>query len=209
MISLEVVARQGLMNNYQLFAKRLFDLIAAVIGLVLISWLLIICLIIARFDTGRSGIFRQCRIGKNGKPFDVIKLRTMREVDGWNTTVTTDKDPRITVSGRFFRKTKIDELPQLINILKGEMSFVGPRPDVPGYADKLQGKDRIILTVRPGITGPASLYYHNEEDVLEMHPNPECYNREVIWPHKVAMNREYIEEYSLWKDLVYIFKTIF
>ena len=132
----------------------------------------------------------------------------MRPVKGINTSVTTDKDPRISKIGRFWRKTKIDELPQLWNVLVGEMSFVGPRPDVPGFADKLEGEERLILSIRPGITGPASLRFKNEEEILAAQPDPERYNREVIWPEKVKINLEYIRNYSLRKDIDYIIKTI-
>jgi lipopolysaccharide/colanic/teichoic acid biosynthesis glycosyltransferase len=126
------------------------------------------------------------------------------------TSVTTDKDPRITASGRFFRKTKIDELPQLINILKGEMSFVGPRPDVLEIINTMNEEDKeIILSVRPGITGPASLKYENEEEILAAKDNPEKYNKEVIFPDKIRINKEYIEKYSFFKDIYYILKTIF
>jgi lipopolysaccharide/colanic/teichoic acid biosynthesis glycosyltransferase len=123
-------------------------------------------------------------------------------------TVTTANDKRITKSGRFFRRYKIDELPQLINVLKGDMSFVGPRPDVPGYADKLEGEDRIILTIKPGITGPATLKYKNEEEILAKVEDPVKYNNEVIWPDKVKINKEYIKNWSLKKDIEYILKTI-
>lgn len=132
----------------------------------------------------------------------------MKNLPGINTNVTTDKDPRITRLGRFFRKTKIDELPQLINVFLGQMSFVGPRPDVPGFADKLTGDDRIILTVRPGITGPATLKFRDEEKLLAAQSDPERYNREVIYPEKVRLNREYVENYSFWQDIKYIFQTI-
>ena len=117
-------------------------------------------------------------------------------------------DPRITRLGLFFRKTKIDELPQLWNVLIGQMSFVGPRPDVLGYADRLQGEDRIILSIRPGITGPAQLAYKNEEEVLANQNDPVKYNDEIIWPDKVRINREYIGNYSFFKDFYYIWKTI-
>lgn len=143
-----------------------------------------------------------------GKLFDVVKLRTMRDVAGIDTTATTRTDPRITKGGAFLRRFKLDELPQLWNVLTGDMSFVGPRPDVPGFADKLTGKDRIILSVRPGITGPATLKYKDEEEILAKQKNPDRYNREVIWPEKVTINREYIENYSFFKDIYYIFKTI-
>jgi lipopolysaccharide/colanic/teichoic acid biosynthesis glycosyltransferase len=132
----------------------------------------------------------------------------MRDVPGMDTTVTTGTDRRITRLGRLWRKTKIDELPQLINVLKGDMSFVGPRPDVPGYADRLEGEDRIVLSVRPGITGPATLKYRNEENLLAEQENPRQYNDEVLWPDKVRLNREYVRNWSFGTDFRYIWKTI-
>ena len=133
----------------------------------------------------------------------------MKDISGYTTTVSTDLDPRITKIGRFWRKSKIDELPQLINVFLGEMSFVGPRPDVPGFADKLKGEDRIILSIKPGITGPASIHFKNEENLLAQQENPEHYNKTVIWPKKVALNKEYIKNYSIFKDVKYIYKTVF
>jgi len=133
----------------------------------------------------------------------------MRDVAGVDTSVTTNTDPRITRLGAFFRKAKIDELPQLINVLLGQMSFVGPRPDVPGFADRLQGEERIVLSVRPGITGPATLKYRNEEEILAQQDDPERYNREVIYPDKVKINVEYVRSYSFWRDLRYIGRTVF
>jgi lipopolysaccharide/colanic/teichoic acid biosynthesis glycosyltransferase len=132
----------------------------------------------------------------------------MKSVKGVGTTVTTSKDSRITTSGAFFRKTKIDELPQLFNVLFGSMSFVGPRPDVAGFADMLEGEDRIILSVRPGITGPASLKYKDEEILLSSQDNPEYYNKNVIWKDKVQINKKYVSEWSFKKDIIYIIKTI-
>lgn len=179
------------------------------LGLVLTSWLILLAYVAASIDTGKSGFFRQERVGRNGRLFKTIKVRTMRDVASIDTTVTTAGDPRITSLGRFFRRTKIDELPQLINVFFGQMSFVGPRPDVPGFADILTGEDRIVLTIRPGITGPATLRYRNEEELLAAQPEPEKYNREVIFPDKVRINRAYIENYSFWTDIKYILMTIF
>jgi lipopolysaccharide/colanic/teichoic acid biosynthesis glycosyltransferase len=133
----------------------------------------------------------------------------MRVDPSHQTTVTTDHDPRITRLGSLFRKTKLDELPQLIHVLFGQMSFVGPRPDVPGYADSLRGEDRIILTVRPGITGPATLKYRAEEALLAGQDDPQKYNDEVLWPDKVRLNREYVENWSFLGDLRYIWETVF
>ena len=132
----------------------------------------------------------------------------MKKVTSVDTSITTSNDVRITKSGAFYRNTKIDELPQLWNVLIGQMSFVGPRPDVPGYADRLQGEDRVILSVKPGITGPAQLAYKNEEEVLANQDDAVKYNDEIIWPEKVRINRKYIKDYSLFKDVYYIWKTI-
>ncbi len=132
----------------------------------------------------------------------------MKKVEGVKTTITSSSDVRITKSGKFFRDTKIDELPQLFNVFIGDMSFVGPRPDVEGYADKLEGEDRIILSIRPGITGPASIKYKNEEEILSKQENQKEYNDTIIWPDKVKINREYIQNYSLKKDIEYIIKTV-
>ena len=149
------------MNN---FTKRGFDIVVSFLGLTFSWWVIFIAWVIATFETKSNGFFIQKRVGKNGKIFNVIKIKTMKKVEGVDTTITSSNDVRITKSGKFFRDTKIDELPQLINVLIGDMSFVGPRPDVPGYADKLEGEDRIVLSIRPGITGPASLKYKNEEE---------------------------------------------
>lgn len=188
--------------------KRTFDVVCSALGLLFIWWLILLAALIARFDTGLNGFFTQQRVGRNCRLFKVIKIRTMKPVENLVTTVTTDHDVRITASGRFFRKTKIDELPQLINVLLGDMSFVGPRPDVPGFADQLVGEERTILAIRPGITGPATLHYRDEEKILASVDDPERYNREVIFPEKVQINLEYIRNYSLTNDLKYIVKTI-
>ena len=200
--------KQGL-SLFDKFIKRSFDLVFSLLGLIFFSWLIILAFVIASIETKSNGFFIQKRVGKDGKIFNVIKIKTMKPIKGLNSTVTTGKDLRITKSGKFFRKTKIDELPQLINVLLGQMSFVGPRPDVPGYADKLVGEDRIILSVRPGITGPATIKYRNEEELLARVEDPEKYNKEVIYPDKVRINKEYVQNYSFWKDIVYIIKTIF
>lgn len=176
----------------------------------MLGWLILLAFIAATVDTGKNGFFTQVRVGKDGKLFKVIKIRTMRDISGLDSTVTAANDPRITKIGAFFRKTKIDELPQLINVLLGHMSFVGPRPDVPGYADQLPEEDRkVILSVRPGITGPATIKYRAEEEMLAAVDDPETYNREVIFPDKVRINREYIENYSFINDLRYIWATVF
>ena len=191
-----------------LFIKRLFDIVGSVFGLSVVLFIIFIAWIVATIETRSNGFFVQQRVGKDGKLFNVIKIKTMKIIKGVETTVTSSNDARITTTGAFFRKTKIDELPQLWNVLLGQMSFVGPRPDVPGYADRLQGKDRVILSVRPGITGPAQLAYKNEEEILSNQNDSVKYNDEIIWPDKVRINREYIEDYSFFKDIYYIWKTI-
>lgn len=190
------------------FQKRAFDIVLSVIGICLTWWIMVLAWIIASIETKRNGLFLQERIGKKGKPFLILKIRTMRPIQGVESTVTTSTDQRITKSGAFFRKTKIDELPQLFNVLLGKMSFVGARPDIPGFADKLQGDDRVILELAPGITGPSSLKYKDEEILLAKQKDPESYNREVIWPDKVAINKIYLQNWSLKQDIEYILKTI-
>jgi lipopolysaccharide/colanic/teichoic acid biosynthesis glycosyltransferase len=142
-------------------------------------------------------LFKQTRIGKNGQPFIIYKLRTMPK--GASTP---------TAWGAILRKFKLDELPQLINVLKGEMTLVGPRPDIPGYADQLEGADRLILTLKPGITGLASLKYRKEEQLLAQQSNPLHYNDEVIWPDKVRINCWYVQNRSWQLDLLILFYTL-
>jgi lipopolysaccharide/colanic/teichoic acid biosynthesis glycosyltransferase len=188
--------------------KRTFDVFFSFFGLILLSPIILTTFLVACFETKSIGIFRQNRIGLNGDMFRVVKIKTMRVVPGLDSTVTTSNDLRITRFGRLMRQAKLDELPQLWNVLCGQMSFVGPRPDVPGYADRLKGADRIVLSVRPGITGPASLKYHNEESLLARSSDPLKFNDETIWPDKVRINREYVENYSFIKDLIYIKRTL-
>jgi len=196
------------MSSLERFFKRFFDFTLAFVGLVL-SWpLIFISWIISSFETSSNGLYFQQRIGKDGKLFNIVKIRTMKVVVGVEMTVTSSDDVRITTIGGFFRRVKIDELPQLWNVLIGQMSFVGPRPDVAGYADKLKGEDRIILSVKPGITGPAQLAYRDEEKILSNQNNHIKYNDEVIWPDKIKINRMYVENYSFFKDLYYIGKTV-
>jgi lipopolysaccharide/colanic/teichoic acid biosynthesis glycosyltransferase len=197
------------LRTSQAFKKKLFDLTFAILGMVLVWWLIFLAWIASSIDTRSNGFFIQTRVGKDGKCFKVVKIKTMRPTKKVSTTVTKRGDPRITKLGGFFRRTKIDELPQLWNVLMGDMSFVGPRPDVPGFADKLSGDERNVLKLRPGITGPATLRYRNEEELLAQQTDPERYNREVIFPHKVRINLEYMNSWSLKKDIGYIWQTIF
>ena len=197
-----------MINKNKLLLKRVFDIIFSFFGLTIFFVIILFSWAFSSIDSRKNGLFIQDRVGKNGKTFKIIKIRTMKPDSSISTTVTQIGDPRITRLGLFFRKTKIDELPQLWNVLIGQMSFVGPRPDVLGYADRLQGEDRIILSIRPGITGPAQLAYKDEEEVLASQNDPVKYNDEIIWPDKVRINREYIRNYSFFKDFYYIWKTI-
>lgn len=188
--------------------KRAFDIIMATIG-ILVLWPLGILIAIAVMLNSRGpALFMQKRIGQHGKMFDCIKFRTMYSGASKNGSITTASDMRITPLGKYLRKFKLDELPQLLNVLSGKMSFVGPRPDVPGYADRLEGEDRKILLLRPGITGPASIYFRNEEELLAVVKDPLAYNDQVIWPKKVQLNQEYLENWSFWKDIGFILITI-
>ena len=188
--------------------KYIFDRLAALIGLLCIWWLLIIVAIIIKVKMPEGpAIFKQTRIGRHGKPFTMYKFRTMT-VNHGGSSVSVAGESRITPLGAVLRRYKIDELPELWNVLKGDMSFVGPRPDVPGYADALQGDDREVLLLRPGITGPASLKYRNEEEILATVPNPQQYNDTVIFPDKVRINRYYLHNYSFITDIKMIFCTV-
>lgn len=151
--------------------------------------------------------FKQKRIGQFGKPFTLVKFRTMTP-DCTGPSVTVYNDARITNFGSFLRRYKIDEIPELWNVLKGEMSFVGPRPDVEGYADKLEGENKKILMLKPGITGPATLKYCREEELLAQQNDPLKYNDEVIWPDKVKINMLYLDNISLRGDIKIIFQTL-
>lgn len=179
-------------------------------GLVVLSPVIVAAWFAAAISTRSHGLFIQRRVGKNGNHFPLIKLRSMRSFPGASTTtVTTRDDCRITSVGSWLRRLKLDELPQLVNVLIGQMSLVGPRPDVPGYADELTGDDRIVLSVLPGITGPASIRFRKEEEMLAEASDPEQYNRDVIWPEKVRINSDYVRNYSFPADLRYILLTAF
>ena len=178
-------------------SKRLFDFIFSLVFLLFFGWVIVVGYILASIDTQSNGFFLQERIGQRGKVFTIYKLRTMHA-----------RTHRISVLGSFFRKYKLDEIPQLINILNGTMSFVGPRPDIPGYADKLTGDDRKILNLKPGVTGLASLKYRNEEYLLSKQPNPLEYNDQVIWPDKIQINKWYAENQTFLLDLKILWYTV-
>ena len=165
--------------------------------MLIFGWLIVVLIFLAYIDTGK-GIFTQKRIGQHGKLFDIYKICSINTSSG-----------NISSYGKFIRTSKFDELPQLINVFLGQMSFVGPRPDIPGYYDALEGEARKILELKPGLTSEASLKYYNEESILLNKSNPLAFNDEVIFPDKVKMNLEYYYKQSFKEDLRIIFKTIF
>ena len=197
------------MSKADILFKRAFDIVASLAGLLLLAPVILLCWLVAAIETRSNGFFIQKRIGRHGRIIRVCKIKTMYPGDTRRSPIASRNLASISQSGRFLRKYKLDELPQLFNVLAGSMSFVGPRPDVPGYADRLQGEDRIILSLRPGITGPASIKYKDEEAILASVDDPETYNDRIIWPDKVKINLEYFNNYSLLRDLRYIFYTIF
>lgn len=189
--------------------KRLFDIIFSFLGIIVLSPLLVIVSILIKIDSSGPIFFLQERVGLNGKLFKIIKFRSMKEDHNNLLTVTLQNDKRITKIGKKLRKYKIDEIPELMNVLIGDMSFVGPRPDVPGYTDLLKGNDRNILKLRPGITSSASIKYSNEEELLLAQEDPIAYNNDVIFRDKVKMNLNYYENNNIWIDIKIIFATVF
>lgn len=195
------------MSPTQRVGKRVFDMLFSLVVLITTLPLILTAIVVATIDTHQFGLFAQQRVGRYGRLFRVYKVRTMRRVAGHATTVTMADDVRITSIGRFLRKTKLDELPQFFNVLIGKMSVVGPRPDMPGYADELVGKERTLLKLRPGITGAASVYFRDEESLLMCQEDPERFNDEVLWPCKVKINLDYFNHYSFFEDLKLIMDT--
>lgn len=190
-------------------AKWLFDRIVSFVGLLFLWPVLLVLWILIRVKMPSGpAIFTQKRVGKDGKLFTMYKFRSMTVGHG-GSSVSVAGESRITPLGAKLRKYKLDELPELWNVLIGDMSFVGPRPDVPGYADMLEGEDRLILKLRPGITGPASLKYRNEEEILAQVDDPQRYNDEVIYPDKVRINLDYYYHHSLQGDIKLIMETIY
>ena len=189
--------------------KRIFDISSSFIGIVLLLPIFLLVALAIKIGSDGPVLFKQKRVGRYAKTFLMIKFRTMFVQQDSTSTVSVKGDKRITKVGVFLRKTKLDELPELWNVLIGQMSLVGPRPDVPGFADVLEGEDRKILELRPGITGPASLKYANEEQLLAEVDNPEKYNMDVIFPEKVRINLEYYYNQNFLLDLKIIFATIF
>jgi len=197
------------MSFFRGFIKSVFDYVTVIFFIPFwVPLFIVLAVIIKVCEPAYPVFFLQTRIGRNGIPFKMIKFRSMIPNRSSN-TITSKNDKRITRLGSFLRKWKLDELPELLNILNGKMSLVGPRPDVPGYADNLKGEDRLVLRLRPGITGPASLKYSNEEELLARMENPKWYNDNVIFPDKIKINLNYYHNHNLWLDITLIFQTIF
>lgn len=197
------------MENLNRILKRLFDVVASFIGIILLSPFLIIIAIFIKLGSNGPVFFKQERVGLKGKYFLILKYRTMIvDAEKYGKQITVGKDNRITAVGSFLRKYKLDELPQLINVLKGDMSLVGPRPEVPRYV-KLYSKEQLkVLDVRPGITDLASLRYSDENELLGTVENPEEYYVNVIMKDKLDLNLEYIDKSNVFYDIVIILKTI-
>ena len=189
--------------------KRLFDIIFSFVGIVFLFPVFIIVSILIKIDSSGPVFFLQERVGLNGNFFKIIKFRSMKTNHNNSLTVTLENDKRITRIGKKIRKYKIDEIPELINVFIGDMSLVGPRPDVPGYADLLKGESRNILKLRPGITSRASIKYANEEMILLTQDDPIAYNKNIIFPDKVKLNLNYYYNNNIWIDIKIIFATLF
>ena len=190
-------------------SKRLFDMVAAACGVLLLAPVLLAIAVWIRLDSPGPALFRQRRVGRHGRLFDIYKFRTMvdRPDDGCQLTV--GGDPRITRAGRFLRRAKLDELPQLLNVLEGTMSLVGPRPEVPRYVDRYPPTVRqIVLSVAPGVTDLAAILFKDENDVLGLAPDPERAYVETILPVKLEYYQRYVRERSFWLDLRIIFRTL-
>lgn len=188
--------------------KRLFDFLASGLGLIVLSPLFLILAIWIKLDSKGPIFYRQVRVGRNNKDFRIFKFRSMRVGSDKGSLVTIGgHDPRITKSGYFIRKFKFDELPQLINVFIGDMSLVGPRPEVRHYVDYWTPEQMHVLDVRPGITDPASIKFRNENELMEKAEDPEKYYIEVIMQEKLKLYLEYVEKHNFFYDIGLIFKT--
>lgn len=188
--------------------KRLFDIVASGLGLIVLSPLFLILAIWIKLDSKGPVFYRQVRVGRDNKDFRIFKFRSMRVGSDKGSLVTIGgRDPRVTRSGYWIRKFKLDELPQLINVFIGDMSLVGPRPEVRHYVDYWTPEQMHVLDVRPGITDPASIKFRNENELMEQAEDPEKYYIEVIMQEKIKLYLEYVEHHSFWGDIGLIFKT--
>jgi len=190
-------------------SKRLFDVLAAACGLLLLAPVLLAIALWIRLDSPGPALFRQRRVGRHGRLFDIYKFRTMADRPDDGRQLTVGQDARITRAGRFLRRTKVDELPQLLNVLEGTMSLVGPRPEVPRYVDRYPPAVRqTVLSVAPGITDLAAILFKDENDILGHAPDPERTYVETILPVKLEYYQRYVRERSFWLDLHILFRTL-
>ncbi|WP_238536273.1 sugar transferase [Chryseobacterium populi] len=184
------------MKKYPLW-KKLMDYGMTTVAVIILLPVFVLLMILTSYDTGFPGIFIQKRIGRQAKPFNIYKFRTLHPETRQKSAI-----------GNWMRRTKLDELPQLFNIIKGDMSLIGPRPDIPGYYDRLEGEDRLILQLKPGLISDAGIKYSNEEEILKQQENPLKYNDEVLFPDKIKMNLDYYYHLSLKNDLHILIKTV-
>jgi lipopolysaccharide/colanic/teichoic acid biosynthesis glycosyltransferase len=190
-------------------AQRVLDVLLAVSGLLVLFPLFAVIAILIRVDSGGPIFFRQKRVGLRGREFEIFKFRTMVvDAEKLGAQITVGRDPRISRIGAFLRKNKLDELPQLLNVVRGEMSIVGPRPEVPRYVALYSTEQRQILSVRPGITSPASIVFRNENDLLGNQEDPEHFYREEVMPAKIRLDLEYARRATLFSDLAMIARTV-
>ena len=189
--------------------KRLFDIFFSILGLVVLSPLFLVVAVWIKLDSRGPVFYRQVRVGRHNCDLRIFKFRSMRVGSDKGSLVTIGgRDPRVTRSGYYIRKFKLDELPQLINVLKGDMSFVGPRPEVRHYVDYWTEEQMVVLSVRPGITDPASIKFRNENELMATAENPEEYYINVIMQEKLKLYIEYVNSHSLISDIRLIFKTL-
>lgn len=189
--------------------KRLFDIIVSGFGILALSPVFILVSLLIKLDSKGPVFYRQRRVGRGGKDFDILKFRSMRVGSDKGTLVTIgERDPRITQMGYYLRKFKIDEIPQLINVFVGDMSLVGPRPEVRRYVDLYTPEQMRVLDVRPGITDKASIQYRNENGILGNVDDPETYYVKVIMPDKLRINLEYVDHHNVWVDIKLLFETL-
>ena len=192
-----------------LFAKHIFDILSSLVVIALFSWLFGLLILIITLTSKGGPFYEQIRVGKNGKEFKLLKFRSMRVNSDKEGQITIGADKRITPIGKFIRRSKLDELPQLFNILLGEMSVVGPRPEVPKYVELYSPEQLKVLDVKPGLTDLASLKYIKEQELLGKAEDPHKTYVEEIMPAKLALNLEYISKRGFWFDIKLIFQTIF
>ena len=188
--------------------KRIFDLLSSLMGLIILSPLLMLISLLIIIDSKGSAFYSQKRVGRKGKQFNLLKFRTMNQNSDIKGLLTIGNDLRITRIGHYLRKSKLDEIPQLINIIRGEMSVVGPRPETPNYVELYTEEQQKVLNVRPGLTDYASLEFINESETLAKHEYPEKAYIETIMPQKLSLNLQYIRDQSLLLDIKIIFKTL-